>query len=351
MTVVYLHIGTDKTGTTAIQQALSQSARALREHGILYPRTGRVGHAHYLLSSALGFTSAPKRSTPTIRARIPALQQKLANEIRRSRAATVIISSEMFVNEQDPALARELLAPFDTRIIVYLRRHDKWWESAYRESVKRLPGPPWESSAESFIDFHQRRNSTRADYRHLISRWADQFGTAALIVRPFERQQNQPDIVADFLRAANQPELADSRLIQPPMANIALDNQTMALIDTYQRSRMPQRVRKRLITHAMDNPVGTTHAPTISPARRAQLIEDNRDDYEWIARTFLRRADGKLFLDPMPREDAAWASPGPLDTRIIAEHAMSALTARRITRRNLGRLGRGAYYRLRMARR
>ncbi|WP_149359101.1 sulfotransferase [Lolliginicoccus suaedae] len=349
MTVVYLHIGTDKTGTTAIQEALSKSTRILRAHGILYPRTGRIGHAHYLLSSALGFTSPPEQSTAAIRARIPALQKRLANEIRRSRADAVIISSEMFVNEQDVALARELLAPFDTRIIVYLRRHDKWWESAYRESVKRLPSPPWESSAGSFIDFHQRRNSMRARYRHLITRWADQFGTEALIVRPFEKQQNQPDIVTDFLRAADQPELAESGLIQPPLANLALDNQTMSLIDIYQRSRVPPRIRRKLITHAMDAPLGTAHSPTLSPARRRQLIADNAEDYEWIARTFLGRTDGKLFLDPPPRDDDAWAEPGPPDPRIVAEHTMSALTEPRFTRKNASRLGRGAYYRIRMA--
>ena len=56
---VFLHIGTHKTGTTAIQAFLMKNEQGLRQQGILFPVSGRperdasVGFGHHLLARSL----------------------------------------------------------------------------------------------------------------------------------------------------------------------------------------------------------------------------------------------------------------------------------------------------------
>lgn len=40
---LYLHIGTHKTGTTALQVFLSKNDRRLQDTGFLFPKSGRIG--------------------------------------------------------------------------------------------------------------------------------------------------------------------------------------------------------------------------------------------------------------------------------------------------------------------
>jgi hypothetical protein len=57
MTTLYLHIGMPKTGTTAIQNFLTDNAEALKKYGICYPDLGfrypSIGiprNAHFLIA-------------------------------------------------------------------------------------------------------------------------------------------------------------------------------------------------------------------------------------------------------------------------------------------------------------
>lgn len=51
--MIYLHIGTDKTGSTAIQKLLKWNTDILKELNILYPESGQMHYDHARLSIAL----------------------------------------------------------------------------------------------------------------------------------------------------------------------------------------------------------------------------------------------------------------------------------------------------------
>lgn len=52
---IYLHVGANKTGSSAIQNFCNSNRDSLLSSGLLYPVTGCVGDAHYGISSILGF--------------------------------------------------------------------------------------------------------------------------------------------------------------------------------------------------------------------------------------------------------------------------------------------------------
>src|SRR5947209_14339246 len=150
MAKVLLHIGYPKTATTSLQWFFARNDDALRRQaGLLYPETGRTHVAHYGLSMCLniGVYDGKVRAIGTAK-------ETLDREIRQSECDTVLISSEGFIAAKsfDPVL--EFFSGHDLYLVVYLRRHDHAFESAYSQSVCLTVDPPWRPGIESFV-LHQ----------------------------------------------------------------------------------------------------------------------------------------------------------------------------------------------------
>src|SRR5438045_23824 len=100
-TVCFLHIGTEKTGTTSIQNFLSKNRSRLEQQGILYPRSpGNQNHtalAVYALRPGKqggirrsSGVSSPKQ-VPRFRER---LSTELDEEVATSGSSIMIFSNE-----------------------------------------------------------------------------------------------------------------------------------------------------------------------------------------------------------------------------------------------------------------
>ena len=311
---LYLHIGINKTGTSAIQRYLSSHRAELVRESVLYPVTGRAGEAHYGLSRALGFAHG---KPPVNAPELEALRGALLEEVRASGARTVILSSEDFVLRGDIARVREFLSAFDCRIVVYLRRHDHWWLSSYNQAVKMVANPPWEPGINAYLQFCRKRKSARASHRELLERWAEVFGVPAICVRPYEAAQNEGGVVADFLRTTGLAELAAGAAGSSERVNESLAGDVVHILDLVQRARISPRMRETLKIKLLAERVAAPAAAVdlMRPRLRRRLIEENRPDYEYIARTFLGREDGVLFREPEPRGDEAWEAP-PLPDKV-----------------------------------
>ncbi len=307
--LLFLHIGINKTGSSAIQRFLAENPRMLLRHGVLYPRSGRHENAHYLLSSALGFGPVEKARDAGEAASARTLERlrvRLESESRRHPAARVVLSSEQFVRPLDPRPVRGLLAAFDCRIVVYLRRHDHWWASAYGQALKTVSHPPWGMGPEAYIAWSRERQPGQRRYRPLLERWCSVFGRENIIVRPYEPMQNPDGVVADFLRTIGAPELAAQAGIAVDRVNTALDAGTLALLEIVQRAGIDPRTQRRLRRRLVDSAIPAADIRILPPALRCELLEENRADYAWIAHEFLHRGDGRLFLEPEPALDEDW---------------------------------------------
>ncbi len=315
---LYLHIGMNKAGSSAIQRTLSAREKTLRAAGLLYPRTGRsASQAHHLFSHVLGFSQG---KPPSVRSRsqLENLGPKLLAEADRRGCNTAIVSSEVFTNRGDIRLVREFFAGWDVRVVVYLRRHDHWWASCYSQGVRMTSNPPWPLGFDGYIAW-QRARRHKGDYRKLLDDWADVFGAANLLVRPYEREQNQPSIVADLLSVMAFPGLAQDVGAEVAGFNVSPGERELALVDAIQHSGLSHASRKRLITAICARPGQVRGAGFISPAERLRMVEENLDDYAYIARTYMGRADGELFREPLPDPSAPWTAPPPASHRDIIE--------------------------------
>ncbi|MEK8032704.1 hypothetical protein AACH06_17935 [Ideonella sp. DXS29W] len=163
---IVLHIGTHKTGTSALQAALDGSREHLLQRGVLYPDTRRPPWPelpkHCSVYQAAAHGSADEQARE---------RDALLSEWQASRAHTLLISEEGLSepDEKIPEFFAPWAAQHDLVVICLLRRQDLFVEALFnqfvREAARREPRP--------LLTF-ARGQATRArlDYHGLLSRWA-----------------------------------------------------------------------------------------------------------------------------------------------------------------------------------
>jgi hypothetical protein len=198
-----LHIGTPKTGTTAVQRFLHRNQRALTEYGFYHATPPHnLGHAN---SIANALYASDDRAVQTFLARH-------VKSARQRGADTILISAENFyvrsilvamqrgevcpnALEDDRRVVEKLraLLPDELatcRIVCYFRRPDRYAESLYNQHVKRgvIDG--------TFNEFLSRIEPALR-YDTCMSSWADVFGQSNCVVRLYDPVKN--DVVGDFV--------------------------------------------------------------------------------------------------------------------------------------------------------
>lgn len=234
-----LHVGTQKTGTTTIQGFLKNATNALQDAGVHYLNTGRTNIAHNVM-------------IPMIRkGRGPNLARRLIKEMGRHSDKTSVISSEMFFRT-DMAdffathFPPELLAA--TRVVVYLRRQDKYAEAMWKQRVKngRYTGSP-----QAYVAAHKS-----LDFLPILNHFTGVFGLQNMIVRPFERAHfPKGDVLQDFASHCQiPPELAASYDV--PSSNATLSKEVSEELGRMNREKSGINTRQVIRTLSRLRPEG-----------------------------------------------------------------------------------------------
>lgn len=249
---LYLHIGTEKTGTSSVQNFFTANRELLSRKGILYPETpGKKNHT--------GLTGAAQESSRggTLRILLGLRTADDVEQYRRELIAglqsefasrtfhTVVMSNEhcssRLLADEEISWLKDAFAPhFDRmRIVVYLRRQDDFLLSTYSTAVKsgvksRLGVPP-----EHIIE-------SRYNYWELLSRWARVFGRENILCRKFERSAlKNGDVVDDFLSVTG-TDVSD-KFERPEDVNESLDAETLEYLRLF-NAHVPRFAKKEVNT-------------------------------------------------------------------------------------------------------
>jgi hypothetical protein len=222
----FVHVGTHKTGTTAIQRFLAGNRERLALDGLYYPRTGWLSGAlpgHHNVASELAGDRFD-RAAGTL--------GDVVAEIARARPRNACLSSENFeyLHVRDDALAalRDAIVAigYRPRIVVYVRAQDEYAESLYAELVKHGMLLPFASFLDAVtgagVVWYDRAWAFRFEYTKLASRFAAVFGSDAVIVRAYRDDGAAGSIVPDFLDAIGVAPPAAAAAEPPVYENMRL---------------------------------------------------------------------------------------------------------------------------------
>ena len=200
---VFLHVGCRKSGTSALQLALRQSAGALEEHGLSQPLLGRGSTVRELvgpLRKAAAGDPAPARAAVAA----------LADRIRASDRSTHLVTLEALAEmpAEVTALVVDGLADLDVHVVVTVRPWaltipSEWQQQvkarytgeyvAYAEAVRDPAGAPPEVAEEAAL-FRRRQ-----DLADVVDRWraGSRPPTVHVLLVPQDRSA-RPDLLALF---------------------------------------------------------------------------------------------------------------------------------------------------------
>jgi len=256
-----LHIGTEKTGTSTIQEFLKVNRKSLSKEGILYPAfAGPNGgsqweFATYVLPQPWKFELGERFNIKSKEDHLifqRDLLENLNNEISANKFNTLLISSEHFHSRLNNIklinLLKKLLDDYveSYEVILYLRRQDRLACSFYSTKIKNAAANP--------VVFPYTKNGELVyyfDFERIYENWAKVFGEKSIRVRLFNEQElKNQDLLQDFCDVAG---IHYNNKTIPPQFNRSLEQSAadflLEINRLYGGERSPERDElSRLLT-------------------------------------------------------------------------------------------------------
>ena len=283
--ILSIHIGMPKTGTTAIQDFCALNRRELGNQRLLYPALGK-GHAHHGLMRLI-YQAQPNDHRMR---RFYNLRRK----IEKSKCERVLVSSEFAARLKDVSELRRLLRGVHTRIIVYLRRQDNWLLSAYNQNVKS----PATSLEDTFDEFTKRPHlERRLNYENLLDLWSDAFGFKNLDVYVYEEEKRNGQLIRRFLERLG-VNMNSKKLRDAGNPNRALDRHSLEIVRICNSMNLDPTASTKITKMLIKNQGTTNRDPAIvSDLKRRAILDAYRESNSNVAKRYLGRTDGRLFDD------------------------------------------------------
>lgn len=310
-----VHAGTPKTGTSTIQRFLSANAGRLLCRGVLFPSAGRRYGGHHAI--ARHYRDAEDHWIERVDRR--ALFDQLHREEDAEKPRETLLSSEAFWGLSRGAEFARDFAGRKIRVVIYLRRQDHFLESryAFHKKMGVAPEPPEE---------YRKKYARSVNYREKLDAWASVVGRENVIVAPFERRQLNGGIEGPIFDALS---IGQREFFKPARSfNVRLDRssllflQMLADIQGDDGVRTGWRRAARAALEARAAKMGKRPREFLLPASiRGALVEEAAEMNAAIARDFLGREDGVLFLDPPPEIPGSEPDALSLSREEIAELA------------------------------
>lgn len=289
---IYFHIGTHKTGTTALQKFFVDNREVLEEKGFRYD---------FYNDSEMnqGYLVKPEKWEGLI----------------FDKNKNYIISGEGFYNHilNIPKVIKEKLSGFNVNFIVYFKRQDLMKQSVYNQIVK-MHGFTKDITADNHYNFN---------YYNFLKRLEKQFPEGKITVRVYEKGQFEGgSIFSDFLKILNL-DLTNEYQVEKKVVNPSLTTEKMEFTRYLNRLGLPIGFRTQLSRLVVKSALESNEVSLfrkqdlISPQQAKKLLAQYEPGNQAIAKEFLGREDGKLFYEEVS-EDPNW-KPFPGLTKEVAQ--------------------------------
>jgi len=181
---IYLHVGTHKTGSSAIQWTFRHSTQHLSEHGFKY-----IKNPHGI------FIEPTLREGAVSESIIEQAKANLEELLLTTKEDNVILSHEVIFGQPEIGFSNNasnlervlrIIGEHPCKVIIFLRRQDYFVESMYGQRVKR-------NFTGSFKEFMNGLSPGCFDWNRMIATYENRLGKENLKILPY-----MGDVVEQF---------------------------------------------------------------------------------------------------------------------------------------------------------
>ena len=293
---IILHIGTEKTGTTSIQEFLNLNRVALRDKGFLAPNSG--GERHQSTFALIGFDGttafAKKR-------KLASLTQRKLLQFRLKRAFTkevkefskygdtAIISSEWFhskvVRKSEMEAILKFLSPFAEQfeVVCYLREQSALANSRYSTGILHGVNLPFDEFIAGCV-----KETPYYNHAKTLRLWQEGVPQSSMHTRIYEKQSFAGGaLISDFADVTGIKW--DDTLNLPPAMNSSLSENGMAIIRALLSCIERRHINYALWTKLRDGLRGS--CTLISEATYHKIHQDFAASNEQVRQTYFPERD------------------------------------------------------------
>jgi hypothetical protein len=183
-----LHIGSTKTGSSALQKILYSNRDALQKAGVYYPDIGVASNAHHVLLGAIHPGAWNLHKDAYKDDRIEYFKERVAAIIARAEELEcrhIVLSSEYLWGEFNPRvykLIRDAFAECQLRIFASLRDPAHWAESTYLQVLKR-------GESKAFAEWLEKTRTIPVrgfDFDAVVKKWSEGTHAACTTLMRYE---------------------------------------------------------------------------------------------------------------------------------------------------------------------
>ncbi|ERN39802.1 hypothetical protein KR51_00037810 [Rubidibacter lacunae KORDI 51-2] len=330
MPKLFIHIGTHKTGTTAIQRSLEAARNRLEQEQIVYLK-------RFHGSVEMQYLDAPDAQiVATARASL------LAEIERYSPEHVFILSSETYSGNaykgyRNAAVTAQMLQEitsevFDARIVVYLRRQDSFLEALYTQRVRAIDS----FSFEEFLRSDAVTPPLSFDWWALLAEFANRFGKDNTIVRRYEKGRfpEKNGLIGNFAAIVGSQVLPEVALEREENTGYSRDVLEIArlcnsYLDVAGRKQLRALLQAASVKRALEDyayfPLEERHA----------LLERYAESNARVAREYFGEPSGCLFVEPQTSETVEYEGLTPERVARVLAMALASESQARQEQMNL----------------
>lgn len=297
---LFVHIGTQKTGSTALQHTLNEYSSELRKDGIIYLGKCREVASKHNIAKATEFDEELVNKLKThIKNRIWATSFSKKNRFVISNEK---FSGDKFTGYKNTSVLANLLfdatkdLKLDVNIIVFIRRQDDFFESTYAERVFR-------GATYSFREFLNRFDSSAFHWDDLIGAYANVFGEDKVHVERYGKQflPHKDSLInkfgeiiqSDFLRTFDKTPLQNTGYRADTLEFARHNNQYLTVSEVKKMGR---------ILKKMNSKSPHEKYSFFSDEERKEFLSNYNESNEKVARKYFKNTSPPLFTQPEPSD-------------------------------------------------
>lgn len=301
-----LHIGANKTGSSAIQNFLAINNPALREEGIIVPNGNLQAAENIGGHHVFGFQellTEPQEGRKRLEGAIHAL------DAARPEANAILLSAEnLTANRAAPPLFEKLIEEYDVEVIIYVRRQDELILSSWQQ---------WDSKV--WTDFWAWVLSIAGklgDWRAHLQSWERVVPRERIRVRLYERQSLEAgDVITDFYSLLGVQRPLDALRYPESVVNPSFSDAVMDLVkgnDLIFKSVHDNDFYDFVMKMTGDRYRKSSRQSSISFMQRQALLDKYQQQNNWVKENYFPGSEGPLFATPQ-ESDYDYVSGDDLD--------------------------------------